>query len=44
MDKYNLSDNNNEFLSLHPHTTKERDEHWYSLYNKILSKPLHKAR
>ncbi|KAL7069725.1 hypothetical protein ACQ4LE_010976 [Meloidogyne hapla] len=35
--------NNNESLSLHPLTTKERDSDWYSLYNKLLHKPLHKA-
>ncbi|CAK5072614.1 unnamed protein product [Meloidogyne enterolobii] len=41
--KKSKGSNNNESLSLHPLTTKERDFNWYSLYNKLLHKPLHKA-
>uniref|UniRef100_A0A914KG14 GTPase Era, mitochondrial n=1 Tax=Meloidogyne incognita TaxID=6306 RepID=A0A914KG14_MELIC len=41
--KKSKGSNNNESLSLHPLTTKERDSNWYSLYNKLLHKPLHKA-
>ncbi|CAK5095258.1 unnamed protein product [Meloidogyne enterolobii] len=41
--KKSKGSDNNDSLSLHPLTTKERDSNWYSLYNKLLHKPLHKA-